>query len=63
MGRRKKDMKETDDERTYKMLKKQVDLSCPFCQPHRGENDRCRSKHGAKKSRKKNRRRKRGKST
>lgn len=44
-------LKKEDDPRAYKMLKREVDLSCSFCKPHRGENAK-RRKHVSKPKRK-----------
>lgn len=48
-------IKKTDNPREYKMLKKQTDLRCPICPPHKGENAGRHVKHGAKKPKYKNR--------
>jgi len=47
---------ETDDARTYKMVKREIDLSCSFCPPHQFENAGRKPKYGTRKSRKKNKR-------
>jgi len=46
-------MNRTDNPREYKMLKKQVDLSCPHCKPHKVENASRKAKYGHRKPRNK----------
>lgn len=48
-------LKKTDNPREYKLIKKKVDLKCPFCAPHKNENSSRRSKHGSRKPKYKNR--------
>lgn len=48
-------LKKTDNPRAYKMIKKKVDLKCPFCAPHKGENAKRHAKHGNQKPKYKNR--------
>jgi hypothetical protein len=50
-------LKEENDSRTYKRVKRVVDLSCSFCPPHRNENAGRWVKRGAQKPRNKNKRR------
>jgi hypothetical protein len=46
-------MNTTDNPKVYKYAKKQVDLSCPHCKPHKQENAGRKSKHGHNKQNKK----------
>ena len=46
-------LKEADDSRTYKRVKRVVDLSCSLCPPHRVENAGRWVKRGAQKPRRK----------
>ncbi len=55
MARGKKDLKNAEDSRTYKLVQRRQ-LSCSICPPNRGENAKRQPKHGAKKPRKKDKR-------
>lgn len=53
--RPKQEKASTSNPTVYNRLKR-LELSCPHCKPNKGENSKCKKKHGVKKPKKKDKR-------